>query len=65
MATWQKVLYAIIMLGICWLLYRQVKANPEWLSRANLSKSSRVMAILGLILIAFIALCVMFLRSTS
>lgn len=64
MSSLEKILYAVIALGICWLLYRQLKANPQWLSRDSLTKSSRVMGILALVLIAFIALCVMFLRNS-
>lgn len=65
MPTWQKVITAMILIGLCYFMYRGLRSNPEALSKANLGKSSRLMAVLALVLIAFVAVCVFFLRSSS
>jgi hypothetical protein len=49
---------------IVWLLYRTIRYRPELFSRENLSKSFSSMGILALLLIGFIALLVLMLRST-
>lgn len=56
---------AAILFGafIVWMLVRYLRANPESLSSANLSKSFYSLGILGVILIAFVAVVVMLLRA--
>lgn len=49
---------------VIWILYRYVKANPSQLSRENLSKSFSTMGMLALILIAFVTLLVLLVRTT-
>ena len=49
---------------IVWILYRNIKGRPEQFSRENLSKSFSTLGILALLLIGFVALLVMLLRST-
>ena len=62
MSEWGTLLY-VCGLGLAgWLVYRQVQHHPEWFSSENLLKSSNVLAILALGLIAFIAVVVMLLR---
>lgn len=60
---WGKLLYVIGAALLIWLLYRQVKGNPEMFSRTNLSKSFFTLGILALLLIGFIGLLVVMLRS--
>jgi len=60
---WGKALFLIGGLVMAWLLYRQIKGNPQAFSRENGSKSLYTLAILALILIAFIGLLVLMLRS--
>jgi hypothetical protein len=57
-----QISIAVICLFIVWRLYKLIQANPEMLSRANLSKSVSTMGILALILIGGIFLLVMILR---
>ena len=47
---------------IVWVLYRAIKGKPQMFSRENLGKSFSTMGLLGLLLIAFIALLVLMLR---
>lgn len=60
---WGKLLYVIGAALLIWLLYRQVKGNPEMFSRTNLSKSFFTLGILALLLIGFIGLLVVMLKS--
>ncbi len=62
MPTWQKVIYAILMLGLAFFIYYSIKSNPNWFSKEKFMKSSYVMAVLALALIAFIGLLVFSLR---
>lgn len=54
------VIAAAVML--LFFLFRFVRANPESLSLANLNKSFYTLGLLGLVLIAFIAVVVFLLR---
>lgn len=49
---------------IVWLLYRTIKGRPDMFTRENINKSFSTMGLLGLVLIAFVALLVFILRST-
>lgn len=49
---------------IVWLLYRTVKGRPELFSRDAMSKSFLTMGVLAILLIAFVALLVMMLKTT-
>lgn len=58
-------LLAILGMGlVVWFLYYQIKHRPELFSRDNLMKSFTTMGVLGLILIVFVAVLVMLVRST-
>lgn len=59
---WGKLLYVLLAGLLAWLAYRNIRGNPEAFSKANMNKSLRTLAVLALILIGFIALCVMLLR---
>lgn len=48
---------------IVWLLYRTIKGQPGLFTREKLSHSLSTMGILALLLIAFVALLVFFVRS--
>lgn len=62
MNTFSSVIAAILMLGLAWFMYTRARRQPELFARHNLLKSLNTMGILALILIAFIWLCVVFLR---
>ena len=62
MALLIQISVAIICLFLVWRIYKVLKANPELLSRENLTKSFSTMGILALILIGFMAMLVMMLR---
>jgi hypothetical protein len=47
---------------IIWILYRYIKAQPQQLSRENLSKSFGTMGGLAVLLILFVAFLVFMLR---
>ncbi|MDR3442555.1 MAG: hypothetical protein P4L65_06010 [Legionella sp.] len=62
-----ETLYQILgLMGgglILFLLYRAIKGRPDQFSKENLNKSFFTMGILAVVLIGFIALMVLFLRS--
>lgn len=63
-----ETLYQILGIAgavfLVWLLYRTVKGRPEQFSREKMSKSATTMGILALGLMAFIALLILYIRST-
>jgi hypothetical protein len=63
MHTLTQILILLLAGFLGWQLYKYVKANPQAFSRDNLNKSFFTLGILALLLIGFIALCVMILRS--
>ncbi len=48
---------------IIWYLIRTIRSNPGAFSKAMLGKSAYTMGILAVILIAFVAVCIMILRA--
>jgi putative copper export protein len=64
METFYQLLGLIGAALIIWILYRTIKGRPDQFSRANLMKSFSSMGILALILIGFVALLVLMVRST-
>jgi len=54
--------YVFLAAGLAWLLYHRIKHNPGAFSAKNFGKSFSTMGLLGLALIAFIAVLVMLLR---
>lgn len=64
METLYQILGLIGAALIIWVLYRNIKGQPQQFSRENLSKSFSSMGILALILIAFVALLVMLVKYT-
>jgi hypothetical protein len=59
---WGKFLLVIGALLLAWLLFRQIRGNPEAFSRENWGKSLYVLGILALLLIVFIWLLVVMLK---
>lgn len=63
-----ETLYQILgLIGagmIVFILYRTIKGSPDQFSKANLNKSFFTMGVLAIVLIGFIALMVLMLRST-
>ncbi|WP_133127641.1 hypothetical protein [Legionella nagasakiensis] len=64
METFYQILGLLAAGLIVWVLYRAIKGRPEQFSRENLAKSFSSMGILALLLIGFVALLVLFLRTT-
>lgn len=62
MNTVLQISIVIISLFIIWRIYKQIQANPEMLSKENISKSFTTMGILALILIGGVALMVLLLK---
>lgn len=61
---WQKLLYLIGAILLVGLMFWTVRRNPQMFSKENISRSFFSLGILALILIAFIALLVWFLRAS-
>lgn len=59
---WTELGMTLLMMLLAYLLYRQIKHQPDAFSAANMSRSASVLGILALLLIAFLALCVVLLR---
>ena len=62
MDTVIKILVAGMCLFLVWMLYKQIKSNPEMLSKQNINKSFSTMGFLALILIGAVALMVFMLK---
>lgn len=60
----QGLMGIITIALLVWLLYTNIKRNPELLSRNNLSQSLTTLGIMSLILITIIALVIYLLRQT-
>lgn len=63
MSTLNTILLLVAALFIGWMTYRFIKGNPGALSKENVSKSLTTLGVLALLLIGFIALLVVFVRS--
>lgn len=64
METLYQILTLLAAGFIAWFIYRTIKAQPEQFSRENLNKSFYTLGILGIILIGFVALLVLLVRTT-
>lgn len=64
MSIFYQILLIISALIIIWIMYRSVKGNPEAFSKANINKSFYAVGLLALVLIGFITLLVLLLRSS-
>ncbi len=59
---WMKLFLILLTIFIGWLIYRNIRYNPQAFSKENLGKSFYTLGLLALALIAFIALLVMLLK---
>lgn len=60
---WMKLFYVIGAIVLAGLAFMTIRSQPQMFSRQNLSRSFFTMGILALLLIGFIALVVVWLRS--
>lgn len=60
---WMKLLYVIGAIVLAGLAFMTIRSQPQMFSRQNLSRSFFTMGVLALLLIGFIALVVIWLRS--
>lgn len=61
---WTSLLFLIGAVLMGWLLYRQIKNNPQGFSKENVTKSIYTLGILALLLIFFIGFLVFLLRAS-
>lgn len=59
---WGKLFYVIGAIILIAITFWSIRSNPQMFSKENISRSFFSMGILALILIAVVALLVMFLR---
>ncbi len=59
---WMKLFLILLIVFIAWLIYRNIRYNPQAFSKENLGKSLYTLGLLALALIAFIALLVVLLK---
>lgn len=64
METLYQLLALIGAALIVWVTYRSIKGRPDLFSRDNINKSFFSLGILAVILIVFVGLLVLILRST-
>jgi hypothetical protein len=57
-----KLMLIVLSAFIIWRLFVYLRAHPEALSKANLSRSFFAMGVLALLLIGFVALLVFIVR---
>lgn len=60
--NWASLLFLVGAALMGWLLYRQIKNNPQGFSKENVSKSIYTLGILALLLIFFIGFLIFLLR---
>jgi hypothetical protein len=59
---WMQLLFLLLVIGLGWLLYRQIKGNPQAFSSENMHKSLWTLGLLALFLICFVGFVVMLVR---
>lgn len=64
MQTFYQIMGVLGFILVAWILYRGIKSRPDQFSKENLSKSFFSMGVLGIVLIAFVALLVLLVRTT-
>lgn len=60
---WHKLFLVVLTIFIMWLIYRNIKSNPNAFSKGNLGKSLSTLGWLALALIAFVGLLVLLLKT--
>lgn len=64
MQTFYQIMGVLGFILVAWILYRGIKSRPDQFSKENLSKSFFSIGVLGIGLIAFVALLVLLVRTT-
>lgn len=64
METLYQLLAIVGAVFLVWFLYRTIQKRPDQFTREKWSKSFMTMGVLSLMLIAFVALLVLFVRSS-
>jgi hypothetical protein len=59
---WTQLFFILLAVFLGWLIYKNIKNNPNAFSKSNLGKSFYTLGLLALLLIVFVALLVMLLR---
>lgn len=59
---WKQLFFIILVAFLGWLIYKNIKHNPNAFAKENLGKSFYTLGLLALLLIAFVALLVILLR---
>lgn len=62
---WDKILAVVAGAIMLFFLVRVIKTKPKAFTKENFFKSSYTLAILALLLIVFVAFCVLLLRSSA
>ena len=63
--NWSAVLFVVVAALLCWWTYRVVRTQKGAFTKENFSKTMGTLGVLALILIGFIALCVLLLRQSA
>ena len=61
---WSKVLFVVLAILAAWWLYRIIRHQKGAFTMANFSKTMGTLGVLAIILIVFVGLCVLLLRSS-
>jgi len=61
-SQWMQLLYVIVAALVIWLAFKMIRGNPQLFSKENIAKSFFSIGVLTLILMAFIAALVYFLK---
>jgi hypothetical protein len=59
---WTQLFFILLVVFLGWLIYKNIKHNPQAFSKENLGKSFYTLGLLALLLIAFVTLLIMLLR---
>jgi hypothetical protein len=59
---WTQLFFIILVAFLGWLIYKNIRHNPNAFSKENLGRSFYTLGLLALLLIAFVALLVILLR---
>ena len=65
MSNFSQIMSALLLGGLAFYMFLQARKQPQMFEKAKMLKSLHTFAVLALILIAFVWLCVAFLRSMS
>lgn len=63
MSGWYQLLFALLAAVLIWMGYRLFKHNPDMFTKEKFAKTAGVLGVLALVLIGFVALLVLLLKS--